>query len=186
LAKAAEGAPVLFTASADDEFEFLDVNGAWVHVQISGASRGYVRRSSLELPQLVAERFNSPNAAPEPFRIEHEESSSFPGDWAPLRGKPVKIFTVQPTSQDPKGTTAKSKLVYATSLLKDFSTTPPPTTPPIEGIVIIFDSADGGMIGSTLSDVRQFSAGTLSNDDFWKRCYVEPPETFGLSTKLSP
>jgi hypothetical protein len=186
FAKAVEGAPVLFTASADDEFEFLDVNGVWVHVQISGASRGYVRRSSLELPQLVAERFNSPNAAPEPFRIEREESSSFPGDWAPLRGKPVRIFTVQPTSQDPKGTTAKAKLLYATSLLKDFPTTPTPTTPAIEGIVIIFDSADGGMIGSTLSDVRQFSAGTLSNDDFWKRCFVEPPEIFGLATKLSP
>ena len=107
-------------------------------------------------------------------------------DWAPLRGKPVKIFTVQPTSQDPKGTTAKAKLLYATSLLKDFTTKPLPTSPAIEGVVIIFDSADGGMIGSTVNDVQQFSAGTVSSDEFWKHCYIEPPEAFGLPAKLGP
>jgi hypothetical protein len=190
LSKAADGSPVLFSAAADDEFEFLDVNGGWVHVQISGASRGYIRRDSLELPQLVAERFNSPNpapeTAPEPFQLESEESSIFPGDWPPLRGKLVKIFTVQPTSQDPKGTTAKAKLLYATSLLKDFPAKPLPMPAAIEGIVIIFDSADGGMIGCALGDVQQFSAGTLSNAELWKRSYVEPPEIFGLSTKASP
>ncbi len=45
------GSPVLFNAAADDEFEFLDVKGDWVHVQTSGASRGFIRRSSLSCPK---------------------------------------------------------------------------------------------------------------------------------------
>jgi hypothetical protein len=183
VSRAAEGSPVLFSAAADDEFEFLDVKGDWVHVQIAGASRGYIRRSSLELPELVAERFNSPNVVPEPFRVEREESSTFPGDWDPLRGKPVKIFTVQPTSQDPKETGPGAKLIFASSLLKGLPADLGPQATAIEGVVIIFDSADGGMISSPLLDVQQFSAGALTADEFWKRCNLDPPEVFRLPGK---
>jgi hypothetical protein len=183
LARPAEGSPVLFSAAADDEFEFLDVKGDWVHVQISGASRGFIRRTSLELPEIVAERFNSPNAAPEVFRVESDENSVFPGDWEPLRGKPVKIITVQPTSQDPKETGPNAKLIFASSLLKEFPSKVVSTAPDVKGVVIIFDSADGGMLGSTLGDVQQFSTGALSADDFWKRCYLDPPEAFKLPAR---
>jgi hypothetical protein len=183
LARPAEGSPVLFLASADDEFEFLDVKAEWVHVQISGASRGFIRRVGLELPDLVAERFNSPNTAPEVFRIEREETSVFPGDWESLRGKSVKIVTVQPISQDPKETGPSAKLLFASSLLKDLPAKLAGITPLVDGVVIIFDSADGGMIGSTLLDVQQFSGGALSNDDFWKRCYLDPPEAFKIPSK---
>jgi hypothetical protein len=183
LARPAEDSPTLFAASADDEFEFLDVKGEWVHVQISGASRGFIRRGGLELPELVAERFNSPNTAPEVFRIEREETSVFPGDWESLRGKSVKIVTVQPISQDPKETGPSAKLLFASSLFKDFPAKLAGVTPPVGGVVIIFDSADGGMISSTLLDVQQFSGGALSNDDFWKRCYLDPPEAFKVPSK---
>jgi len=50
LAKPAIGSRVLFTAAANDEFEFLDAQGEWIHVQISGESRGYIQRSGVELP----------------------------------------------------------------------------------------------------------------------------------------
>src|ERR1700674_52347 len=61
VAKPTEGARVLFTAAAEDEFEFIEAEGEWIHVQISGASRGYIRRSSLELPEFIAARLKSPN-----------------------------------------------------------------------------------------------------------------------------
>ena len=185
LAHDAETSPVLFTAAADDEFEFLDVKGDWVHVQISGASRGFIRRASLELPEIVAERFNSPNATPAVFRVEREETSVFPGDWEPLRGKPVKIITVQPASQDPRQIGPAAKLNFASSLLKEMSADLIHVAPIAEGVVIIFDSADGGMIGTTLAEVQQFSHGTLSSADFWKRCYLDPRESFVLPTKSS-
>ena len=46
-----QGAKVLFLAAAEDEFEILDSNPNWVHVRISGLSRGWIRRSSLEMPK---------------------------------------------------------------------------------------------------------------------------------------
>jgi hypothetical protein len=57
---------------------------------------------------------------------------------------------------------------------------PEANAPAIDGIVIIFDSADGGMISGTLIDVQLFSTGALSADDLWKRCNLDPPETFKL------
>jgi hypothetical protein len=41
----------LFLATAHDEFEMLDFNADWVHVRISGLSRGWIWRTSLEMPE---------------------------------------------------------------------------------------------------------------------------------------
>ncbi|HXN54243.1 MAG TPA: SH3 domain-containing protein [Candidatus Acidoferrum sp.] len=183
LAKPALASRVLFTAAADDEFELLDADGEWIHVQISGASRGYIRRSSLELPELLAARLKSPNVTPfdekeEAFRVTREETGSFPGHWASLQGKPVKIYTVQPISADSKETRATAKLDYAASLFQKFSRASATSSDSIEGVVIIFDSADGGIIANTLSSVQEFASGSLSREAFWKRCYADPPDAF--------
>ena len=183
LARPAQDSHVLFNATAGDEFEFLDAVGEWIHVQISGASRGYIRRSNLELPEFLAARLQSPNGVrdaekPDAFRVAREETSPFPGDWEALRGKRVKIYTVQPVSQDPKETGAQAKLRFAASLFRKFSAESAPATPAVDGVVVIFDSADGGIIGSTLSSTQQFAAGSLSQDAFWKQCYLDPPDTF--------
>lgn len=183
LARPAIGSRPLFTASANDEFEFLDADGEWMHVQISGASRGYIRRSSLDLPEFIAARLKSPNgnAANEKldtFRIEREQNSPFPGDWEPLNGKTVKIYTVQPVSQNPKETDARAKLAFAGGLLRKYAAETTASTPPLDGIVVIFDAADGGIIGSTLLNVQQLASGSLSQDNFWKQCYLDPPDAF--------
>jgi hypothetical protein len=183
LARPAIGSHPLFAASANDQFEFLDAEGEWIHVQISGVSRGYIRRGSLDLPEFIAARLKSPNgnAAKEKldaFRIEREETSTFPGNWEILRGKPVKIYTVQPISQDLKETGASEKLKLAVSIFQRFSADTVRSAPGVEGVVIIFDSADGGIIGATLANIQQMTSGSLSRDDFWKQCYLEPPDAF--------
>ena len=183
LPRPAIGSHPLFIASANDEFEFLDAEGEWIHVQISGASRGYIRRSSLDLPEFIAARLKSPNGNAanvklDTFRIEREESSPFPGDWEPLKGKTVKIYTVQPVSRDPKETDARAKLSFAGGLLRKYAAESTASTPALEGIVVIFDAADGGIIGSTLFDVQQLASGSLSQDNFWKQCYLDPPDAF--------
>lgn len=188
LAKPEERARVLFNATAEDEFEFLDAVGEWIHVQISGPSRGYIHRSNLELSEFIASRLNSRSEAGVPekpalFRIEREQSSTFPGDWAPLKGKNVKIYTVQPISQDPKETGARVRLAFASSLLRRFAAENKATTPAVEGVVVIFDSADGGIVGATFETVKQFAAGDISPEKFWKQCYFEPPDAFQESHK---
>jgi hypothetical protein len=183
MAKPAEGSRLLFNASADDEFEFIEAAGEWIHVQISGPSRGYIRRSNLHLPEYIAARLKSPNGTaseekPAAFRIEREENSPFPGDWEPLKGKMVKIYTVQPVSQDPKETDARARLSFAGGLLRKYAAETIASTPPLDGIVVIFDAADGGIIGSTLLNMQQLASGSLSQDNFWKHCYLDPPDAF--------
>lgn len=187
LARPAEGSKVLFLAAAGDEFEYLESDGAWLHVGISGVSRGYLRHSSVELTDFILSRIaaqDQATAAKEnaaPFRMEREESGTFPGDWPSLKGKMVKIYTVQTISQDAKETDARAKLLFAAGLFRKFAASDSEAT--VEGVVVIYDSADGGIIGATLESVKQFAGETLSEDEFWKQCYFDPPEAFRSGSK---
>jgi len=186
-AKAAEGSRVLFQAAVNDEFEFLDMEGEWVHVSISGDSRGYLRQSGVQLPESVAARLHATASGPEAkfagFRIEREEMSSFPGDWSGLKGKTVKIYTVQPLTENPKETGASVRLNYALVLFekgwKESATVPPLP----DGVVVIFDAADGGIAGATLADIQKVASGALSREAFWTQSYLDPPEAFHAATK---
>lgn len=179
----AGGAQVLFNAAADDEFEFLDAESEWIHVQISGASRGYLRRSGVDLPEGIAARLhaaeeNNAGKQNEVFRVTRQETGVFPGNWEALRGAQVRIFTVQPVSPDARqsGPAAKSK--FAKSFFQKFAADNPQSVGEPAGVVIIFDSADGGIAAAPLGAIRQMAAGTVSRDNFLKACYLEPPESF--------
>jgi hypothetical protein len=183
LARAGDESRLLFKASADDEFEFLDVEGEWVHVQISGVSRGYLRRNSVELPELIARRLEQSAGAETstqapPFRVVREESGVFPGDWEALKGKTVKIYTVQPASSDPKETNSRAKLSFAASQMRKFISESAPAAPNADGVVVIFDSADGGIAAATTGDIQQLVSGSLKEEAFWKQAYLDPLETF--------
>jgi hypothetical protein len=183
MAREGEESRVLFKAAVNDEFEFLDAEGEWIHVQISGVSRGYIRRSALELPEVIAEHLEETAkleaaAKQAAFRVEREENSVFPGEWEALTGKMVKIYTVQPVSQDPKETDARAKLKFAGSLMRKFAEDVTPGATAGDGVVVIFDSADGGIAGATLASIQQLAKGGISEEAFWKQCYLDPPETF--------
>jgi hypothetical protein len=183
MARAGEESRVLFKAAVNDEFEFLDAEGEWIHVQISGVSRGYIRRNALELPEVIAAHLEETaklEAAAKrvAFRVEREENSVFPGDWEALKGKTVKIYTLQPVSQDAKETDARAKLKFAESLMQKFGESVTLGAAGIDGVVVIFDSADGGIAGATGASIQQLAKGEISEEAFWKQCYLDPPETF--------
>ncbi|HEX8817163.1 MAG TPA: hypothetical protein VF753_16820 [Terriglobales bacterium] len=182
-----EGAQQLFLADAEDEFEILDMNASWVHVRISGLSRGWIRRSSLELPEDTPEGSRSASAAANqpaaakpassgaPFEKEKEETATFPGDWDPLRGKTVKILTFEKVNA--RGSSAQAKLDFIKSVLADKEADAGKNSAS-EGVVIIFDSEDGGMMATTLPVLRQWRAGTISDSALWQHSYFDPPEAF--------
>jgi hypothetical protein len=152
-------------------------------VQISGVSRGYIRRSALELPEVIAEHLEATAkleaaAKVAAFRVEREENGVFPGDWEALKGKTVKIYTVQPVSQDPKETDARAKLNFAGASMRKFVEDLAAGATAGDGVVVIFDSADGGIAGATLASIEQLAKGEISEVAFWKQCYLDPPETF--------
>jgi hypothetical protein len=178
----------LFLASAQDEFEMLDFNADWVHVRVAGLSRGWIWRTSLEMPQGISD-IPKVDAAGAPivavadlFQVTREETAPFPGDWEPLRNKTVKIVSVQKIQENEKNSGAEAKLEYTKSLLDKNYAELADKGRDLAGIVLIFDSIDGGMIAATVPTVRAWKAGTLSDSALWHQCYFDPPETFTVSS----
>jgi hypothetical protein len=191
LANASEGAKVLFQATAQDEFELLDMNPKWVHVRISGISRGWILRSSVEMPDALASApetkqasapSSSSRADKAPFEVENEEIASFPGSWEPLRGKTVKIISVQEAKGEAKDTDSQAKLAFAKSLFNREYVDLMRGSSLAAGVVVIFDAEDGGMMATTLPVLEQWKSGTLSDQAMWHRCYFDPPELFSSSS----
>ena len=173
VASPEEGSRVLMYAEAEDEFQFLKSDGNWIHVQIAGLNRGWIRSSQME--KIGAQASAAPAAAStqESFRETKEETSTFPGDWEALRGKNVKIIWVQPNGKS----TQKARLNYAETIFK--KQVPQLATPNgVEGVVVVFDAAEGGMAATTVAALQQWGAGTLSDAAFLKQCWFDPADAF--------
>jgi len=187
VAAASLTAKTLFMASAHDEFEMLDFNRDWVHVRISGLSRGWIWRNNLEMPDSVPDGdLPTPAAAVPPaadvFHVTREEKAPFPGDWAPLRGKTVKIVSVEKINESANDSGPQLRLEFAKSVLEKNYADLTQTPQELAGIVLIFDSVDGGMIAATLPTLQQWKAGKLSDAALWHQCFFDPPETFDTTS----
>jgi hypothetical protein len=170
-------AKTLFAATAGDEFEILDVNPDWVHVRISGLSRGWIRRANLEMPDDAnpGSKTRSSEDRADPFRVSSQQFAPFPGDWEPLRGKTVKVVTVQKSIENAPNPSPQVKKEFAQAL---FTKQYAEVASASQGIVLIFDAEDGGMVAATLPALEQWRTGTLSDDAFWHKCFFDPPELF--------
>jgi hypothetical protein len=179
VAQPADGSEVLFQADAEDEFEVLDAAQGWVHIQISGLSRGWIKREHVDMPgaatvsiaDISGEQHDT--AA---VRQTKEEVAKFPGKWEPLDGKQVKIIWVQPLNKDQFG--AEPKWALAKSVFRGADAGAPADPNEVAGVVVIFDSEDGGMAATTLANLQQWRAGHLSDESFSKRCWRDPIEAF--------
>lgn len=190
FSRPSEDGEVLFQAEAQDEFQILNTSSEWVHVQISGLSRGWIRGTDLELPSRPSPRpaaapsAKSPDAGPAPksFRLARQEVNTFPGEWAPLRGKSVRILSLEPTGATPSASAAhqQDKWEVAKEMFHRAAVrlTAPEPSPAVEGVVLIFDSADGGMASTTVASLQKWNAGSLSDEAFRAQCSLDPPEAF--------
>ncbi len=190
LQSPAVDAKVLFLASAEDEFEVLDETPGWVHVRISGLARGWLRRTLVEVPGdsqvdpavgLSSSAEAAPALAPATtaaFSVSSEEVGGFPGDWAPLKGKSVKIISLQQAAGSGRITSPQEKKEFAAELFKKESRG---LVSDAAGVVLVFDAEDGGMIAATRATLDQWNSGALSDALFWRQCYLDPPEILGTN-----
>jgi hypothetical protein len=183
----ATDAKVLFLASAEDEFEVLEETPGWVHVRISGLSRGWLRRPAVEMPgdSAAPAGASAPQAVEPtadgaqvgaPFSVSTEEVGSFPGDWEPLKGRNVKIISLQQAPGTGRITSPQEKKQFAAALFKKES---PGLSSEAAGMVLMFDAEDGGMVAATRTVLDQWNSGKLSEAEFWRRCFMDPPEILG-------
>lgn len=174
------GGAVLLSADAEDEFEVLGMEGSWIHVQISGVSRGWIQRAQLELPEGFAgnsqkEDASGATSAPS-FRVTREETHSFTGSWQELHGKTVRIIWVEPSAESSQTSPAEAKRRFAKTAFAEAYKKQSTAAQPPDGVVIVFDSADGGQVSATMSALAQWQSGKLSEDSFWKQCSIDPAE----------
>jgi Bacterial SH3 domain len=187
FSKPADSSPVLFSADAEDEFQVLELEGAWVHVQISGSSRGWIRRAQLDLPAEYADSSaaasdSAPVATAALFNISKDETTTFGGKWAPLATKKVRVIWLEPASAS-AGSTAKEKLAFARALFQKSYSELKSSGAALDGVVIVFDSADGGQIAATIAGIKALVDGSLAPGEFWRQCSLDPPESFQDSAK---
>jgi hypothetical protein len=186
LSKPAEGSPLLFSADAEDEFQVLELQGAWVHVQISGSSRGWIRRTQLDLPaeyrDSAADAGDAAPAATNLFNISKDETTAFGGKWAPLAGKKVHVIWLEPALPNATST-AREKLTMARALFEKTYRELKSPAPAVDGVVIVFDAADGGQIAATIASIKELVDGSLAPAEFWRQCSLDPPESFQDSAK---
>lgn len=182
-------ARVLFRAEAEDEFEVLDLEKDWIHVQISGASRGWIRRSQVDFPAepnrapATAANSETNRSIPEPFHVTREEMVTFAGNWQPLKGKTVKVIWLQSASQDQTRTGPSAKLLCAKTLLLKAAGELAQSPTSVAGVVIVFDSADGGQVAAPISILERWKSGNLSDSEFWKQVSLDPVEAFQIPHK---
>jgi hypothetical protein len=185
--KPGETARQLFQAAVNDEFEFLDASNGWIHVTISGDSRGWVRQSAVLLPEREASRRASADASLEQkfpgFRIGQDSMSTFPGDWSVLKGKSVKIYTVQPISQKAAESGPAERVNYALALFQKTAKEAANASAVPDGVVVIFDAADGGILAASMADIQKYASGGLTKDGLLAQAYLDPPEAFRSAPK---
>ncbi len=179
VAQPLEGSEVLFQATEEDEFEILDAIDGWVHIKISGVSRGWIKRDYVDLPGAATVSLSAvrgDQGDKEAVRQTKEEVGLFPGSWEPLDGRKVKIIWVQPLDRDQFGSEPKWNL--AKSVFRQADAGAPTASTEVAGVVVIFDSQDGAMAATTLATLQQWRAGHLSDDAFWRRSWRDPAESF--------
>jgi hypothetical protein len=178
LAKPIEGGRVLFAAAAYDEFEYIETQGDWLHVQISGASRGWLRRSQVEPMEthgtIVIPTNEPAQAGVGGFKVIREDDEPFPGTWAPLKGKPTKVYWVQPAASPTAETSAVDKRTFAKGLL--FRAAKDSTQSNSQGVVVLFDTPDGGQVSATFATLHEWAAGKINDQTFWQQSSIDPPE----------
>lgn len=166
---------VLFEADAEDEYRVVEELGTWVHVQISGISRGWIERSNLEMPGANPARGGGLTGAVDSDpTASHEETSLFPGDWPRLRGRKVKILWIPASAvssaNGSKWSAARSAFRRGLAGLTAGGGE--------EGIVLVFDSADGGMAAAALPDLQRWIRGELTDETFRRQCWLDPSDAF--------
>jgi hypothetical protein len=180
FAKPIEPGDVLFHADAEDEFKVLDESRGWVHLQVSGISRGWIRRADLEMPgEAATAAVDSKPTSAEPET--HEETSLFPGEWSPLRGHLVRIAWLRPGTE--AGSAGLDRWQLARSVFRSTYDHINRDKLKVDGIVLVIDAADGGMVAATSDSLRRWNTGAITDAAFRKECWADSPEALGETAR---
>ena len=183
------GGPVLFRAQAEDEFEVIDLQSGWAQVHLGPDATAYIQADELALPDgLVAKAPDTSSGSSQAastgaqrdlgFSVSREDVTVFSGDWVRLKGKKVLFVYAQPRGLLSDMASQDAKLGYAKRIFQSRYRTVSESQTEVEGVVVVFLGARGGVAAATLSDIRQWVEGGLPDEAFVNRCSLDPATEF--------
>ena len=93
----------------------------------------------------------------------------------------MRVVWIEPAAG--ASSTPAEKRKFAKYLLLEAYKDMASSDPNVSGIVIVFDSADGGQIAATMDNLKALQDGSISDAAFWHSCSLDPPEAFQASAK---
>jgi hypothetical protein len=180
----ARSAHRLFRAGFEDEFEVVRSQGEWDQVRVGEASTGWIRRAGLIFVIGNGSASAPGNAAGSqslesnsPFEITQEEVQPFSGNWSGLRGKQTLYVWAQPVRGIGQPY-PNDRWSYALRIFLNRGYVAALSTQPYDGVAVIFDEPDGGVIAATLDEIWRWGNGATTALAFRKQCSMDPPAAF--------
>ena len=161
----------------------------WAQVRLGPDSTGYIQADELNLPSGIQEKpadtqaakSTAQSAPAQPdlgFSVSREDVTVFSGDWARLKGKKVLFVYAQPRGLLSDMGNEDAKLGYAKRIFESRYRSVAQSKTDVEGVVVVFLGARGGVAAATLTDIRQWLEGGLPEAAFVNRCSLDPPTEF--------
>jgi hypothetical protein len=171
---------LLFRADPEDEFEVLSAREGWVQVRLENAGQAWIRISQLQPPNEMddPDSFKAPT-----FSTPTEEVKAFDGDWPPLKGKMALFVFAQPAKAIQENMLGHSQLDFAKQTFTLGYREAVHSETPVEGIVVVFLGAKGGVAAATLADIKRWREGLTPDKQFLAHCSFDPPESFRDTAK---
>lgn len=178
-----ERSAILLHAHAQDEFEVVEHRGDWLRVSLEGSQSGWIRASEVKLAAASTDIHDQPETDLAGFIIVRRNVVPFSGEWARLKGKNAAYLWVRPVGSS-LNTSPSGRLQFAEAAFRErYEEISHTSSKDFDGVVIIFLDEGGGVAAANLEDVSLWVNGTISREEFFKRCSLDPASQFLSSTR---
>lgn len=186
LDRPATGARTVLTAERDDMFEVTEERPGWVGVKLEGGTTGWLPSSATKAASGLSDPSTLDAALKEkqkPFVVTRETVTQFLGDWPSLKGQKALFLWAQPVGVSHREAT--EKLSYVKQVFADRYRDAVHSDVNYSGLVIIFlgPGDKSGVAAARLDDIGQWINGQMPDNEFLKRCSLDPPEVFRATRK---
>lgn len=160
------GERIVFRAELQDELEIVEERGAWVRVSTGTGQSAWMRRADLNLS-------SEPSEQAKDFEVMREEVREFSGDWPELQGKPAAFLWVRAKGES----WAIAKRLFAERYLAA-KHQPQGIRPAPAGAVVVIQAAEPAIAAASMTQIRSWVEGEISEAVFARRCSLDPVTAF--------
>jgi len=171
----------LLAAERDDLFEVASERPGWTEVKLENGATGWIPAGETKAVPGGSDQTALSAALkekPKSFVVTREMVMQFLGDWPSLHGQKALFLYAQPVGLSHREAT--EKLSYVKQLFADRYRDAVHSDAGYSGLVVIFvgSGEKSGVAAARLDDIGMWINGRMPDNEFLKRCSLDPPELF--------